>query len=250
MNKEKMYLSTIAPDAPYYAEKYGLGLEIAEFSTAWNMDRRFSVVDPRVRESLKGVSRSILHAPANELFPCAIDEKARELAAFRYRQAISLAKQYGAEKVVIHGGYHPWMYYPVWYVSQSVSFWKDFLKEDPGVQILLENYLETQPDLLVDIAEGVDDPRLQLCLDVGHANAYSYVPVMDWLKSCAPWIGHIHVSNNDGKEDLHQGLQEGTVPMKELLRRIDQLCPEASITLEMTQVQPSLEWLAREGFRM
>ena len=243
MKRKNIYLSTIASDAPFYAREYGFGLEIAEFCTAWNIDRRFELTDSRVQESLQGISRSILHAPSNELFPCAIDEKARELAAYRYRQAIDLAKRYGSKKVVIHGGYHPWMYYPVWYVGQSVSFWKDFLKEDPGVEIVLENVLETQPDLILEILEGVDDPRLRMCFDVGHINAYSYIPIMDWLETCAPWIGHIHVNNNDGREDLHQGLQDGIIPMKELLQRIESLCPEATITLEMTETKSSLEWL-------
>ena len=243
MKRENIFLSTIASDAPIYAREYGFGLEIAEYCTAWNIDRRFELTDSRVQESLQGISRSILHAPSNELFPCAIDEKVRELAAYRYRQAIDLAKRYGSKKVVIHGGYHPWMYYPVWYVGQSVSFWKDFLKEDPGVEIVLENVLETQPDMILDILEGVDDPRLRMCFDVGHINAYSYIPIMDWLETCAPWIGHIHVNNNDGREDLHQGLQDGIIPMKELLQRIESLCPEVTITLEMTETKSSLEWL-------
>lgn len=246
MKKENIYLSTIASDAPLFAREYGLGLEIAEYSTAWNMDRRFEVTDPRVKESLKGISRSILHAPVNELFPCAVDEKARELAACRYRQAIDLAEGYGSHKIVIHGGYTPWFYHPAWYVSQSIAFWKDFLKENPDVNIVLENVLETTPDLIVDIVEGVNDPRLRMCFDVGHINAYSYVPILDWLETCAPWIGHIHINNNDGREDQHSGLHEGSVPMKEVLRRINSLCPEATVTLEMTEVKPSLDWLQKE----
>ena len=246
MNREKIYLSTIASDAPLFAREYGFGLEIAEYSTAWNMDRRFEVTDPRVKESLKRISRSILHAPVNELFPCAVDEKARELAAYRYRQAIDLAKRYGSQKIVIHGGYTPWFYYPAWYVSQSIAFWKDFLKENPDVNIVLENVLETTPDLIVEILEGVDDPRFRMCFDVGHINAYSYVPILDWLEKCAPWVGHIHINNNDGREDGHKGLHEGSVPMKEVLRRIDALCPEATVTLEMTETKSSLEWLKKE----
>ena len=246
MKKENIYLSTIASDAPLFAREYGLGLEIAEYSTAWNMDRRYEVTDPRVKESLKGISRSILHAPVNELFPCAVDEKARELAACRYRQAIDLAKGYGSHKIVIHGGYTPWFYHPAWYVSQSIAFWKDFLKENPDVNIVLENVLETTPDLIVDILEGVNDPRFRMCFDVGHINAYSYVPILDWLEACAPWIGHIHVNNNDGREDGHKGLHEGSVPMKEVLRRINSLCPEATVTLEMTEMKPSLDWLQKE----
>ena len=222
MKKENIYLSTIASDAPFFARKYGFGLEIAEYSTAWNMDRRFDVTDSRVRESLKGISRSIFHAPVNELFPCAVDEKARELAAY---------------------GYTPWFYYPVWYVSQSIAFWKEFLKENPDGNIVLENVLETTPDLIVDILEGVNDPRLRMCFDVGHINAYSYVPILDWLEVCAPWIGHIHINNNNGKEDRHSGLQDGNIPMKELLRKMDVLCPEATVTLEMTETKSSLEWM-------
>ena len=246
MNREKIYLSTIASDAPYFARKYGFGLEIAEYSTAWNMDRRYAVTDSHVKESLKGVSSSILHAPTNELFPCAVDEKARELAAYRYRQAIDLAKSYGSSKIVIHGGYTPWFYYPVWYVSQSISFWKEFLKENPDVNIVLENVLETQPDMIVDILEGVNDPGLRMCFDVGHINAYSYVPILDWLEVCAPWIGHVHINNNDGKEDGHKGLQEGNIPIKEILRRIDTLCPDATVTLEVTEAKSSLDWLREE----
>lgn len=246
MNRDKIFLSTIASDAPFYARKYGFGLEIAEYCTAVNMDRRFDVVDPRVQESLTGISGSILHAPTNELFPCAVDEKARELAAYRYKQAIELAKRYGSQKIVIHGGYTPWFYYPVWYIAESTSFWKEFLQENPGVEIVLENVLETKPDIIRDIVEGVDDPRFRLCMDIGHANAYSYVPIMDWLETCAPWIGHFHINNNYGREDLHNSLQDGSIPVKDLLRRIDALCPDATVTLEVTDIKSSLDWLQKE----
>ena len=117
------------------------------------------------------------------------------------------------------------------------------MKEDPEVEIVLENVLETQPDMILDILEGVDDPRLRMCFDVGHINAYSYIPIMDWLETCAPWIGHIHINNNDGREDQHMGLKDGSIPMKELLSRLAVLCPEATITLEMTETKPSLMWL-------
>ena len=107
MRKENIYVSTIATDAVRVAKEYGLGLEIAEYCTAWNMDEKFAGVDGVVKKKLEDISESLLHAPYNELFPCAIDKKARQLAAYRYRQAIDLAKRYGAKKVIIHGGYNP-----------------------------------------------------------------------------------------------------------------------------------------------
>ena len=243
MDKTRLYISTTASDAHAVAEKNGLGIEIAEYCTAWNMDEKFEEVHPKVQEKINGIPGRILHAPFNELFPCAIDKKARELAASRYRQAIELVKQYDATKVVIHGGYNPWIYYPVWYVEESIKFWKVFLQEDPSVEIVLENVLETEPQWLQDIVKGVDDPRLRLCLDIGHVNAYSKIPVADWLKEWAPYLSHFHIHNNDGSWDTHSPLDCGNIPMWEFLDSAAVLCPEATFTLELLEAESSVRWL-------
>lgn len=246
MKRDAFLISTIDPNAKDIAARFGLGLEIAEYCTAWNMDEKFAETDSEVREKLDGISLRVLHAPFNELFPCAIDPKARELARCRYTQAVELAKKYGADKVVIHGGYNPWIYYPVWYVEQSILFWKDFLKEDPGVEIVLENVLEPEPEMLLDIVKGVDRPRLRLCLDTGHVNAYSKIPVMQWLEMCAPYISHFHIHNNDGSWDTHSALDQGNIPMRELLNQAEALCPAATYTLELMEAEPSVRWLLEE----
>lgn len=246
MRRERIYISTTASDDASVARKYGLGLEIAEFCTAWNMDDRFPETDAVVQSKLQGIPNRVLHAPFNELFPCAIDPKARQLAASRYRQAIQLAKKYGATKIIIHGGYNPRIYYPVWYTEQSILFWKDFLQEDPGVEIVLENVLEEEPGMLLDIIKGVADPRLRICLDVGHVNAYSGIPVMDWLENCGPWISHFHIHNNDGSWDTHNALYQGNIPIKELLNRGETLCPDATVTLELMEAEASVRWLLEE----
>ena len=131
-------------------------------------------------------------------------------------------------------------------------FWKEFMQEDPGVEIALENVLETEKEWLVDIVKGVDHPRFRMCLDVGHVNAYSKTPVNEWLEAWAPYITHFHIHNNagfgtDGTADQHAPLMEGSIPMKELLLRIGELCPDATIALELMKNQSSVEWLLEEG---
>ena len=248
MKRDKAYVSTISTDAVRVAKEYGLGLELAEYCTAWNMDEKFSGVDGVVKKKLEGIWGCTLHAPYNELFPCAIDKKARELAAYRYRQAIELAKRYGATKVIIHGGFTPRIYFPIWYVEQSVGFWKTFLADEPGVEIVLENVMEDDPAWLLDIVKSVDDPRLKLCLDIGHVNAYSKVPVMDWLEAWAPFISHFHVHNNDGSRDQHNALTDGSIPMERFLTRAEALCPDATYTLELMKYRPSVEWLSENNW--
>ena len=242
MKREQIYLSTVDPRAGELARELGLGVEIAEYCTAWNMDREYPQTDERLRGALAGNPRRILHGPFNELFPCAIDPEARDLAARRYRQAIALARDYGADKVVIHAGFNPWLYYPVWFREQSAVFWREFLAEEPGVEIVLENVLEQEPEWMTDILRAVDSPRLRLCLDVGHVNAYSPVDAAQWLRRCAPWISHFHLHNNNGTRDAHDPLFRGSIPMEELLTLAGALCPEATFTLEL----PDAENSARE----
>ena len=247
MKRENWYLSTIDQQAQTLAVQYGLGLEIAEYCTASNMDDLYAQTDALVRNKLRGISRRVLHGPFNELFPCAIDPKARALARERYIQAIALARDYGANKVVIHGGYNPRIYYPCWYTEQSILFWREFLREIPqGMEVCLENVLEEEPGMLIDIVRAVEDPRLRLCLDVGHVNAYSKIPAVEWVERCAPWLSHFHIHNNDGSWDTHSALNQGTLPMEKLLDLAQQVCPEGSYTLELAQAEESVLWLIQK----
>lgn len=246
MKLEQLYLSTIASDIRI-ARQYGIGVEIAEYCTACNMDEYLGETDASVQAELEGVFKRIFHAPFNELFPCAIDPKARELAQSRFLQAMQLAKQYGATKMVVHGGYNPWMYFPSWYTEQSILFWRNFLRKTPGIEIVLENVMEKTPELLLDIIKQVDSPYLRMCLDIGHANVYSEVSAVEWLTACAPYISHFHIHNNDGTWDTHSALNVGSIPMEELLILSQIQCPNATYTLEVREGNSSIEWLMNRG---
>ena len=244
MNTQKLHISTTASDAYAVARKYGLGIEIADFCTAWNMDDELAETEKHLRSNLNGISSRLLHAPFNELFPCAIDRKAGELTAYRYMQAVELSERYRASKVIIHGGYNPYIYYPEWYVEKSILFWKSFIKHIPEtVNIVLENTLEQTPELLLDIIKGVDDVRLRLCLDVGHINAYSEIPATKWIEDCAGFISHFHLHNNDSSCDSHSALDQGTVPMRKIFELIDEICPDASYTLELMDAETAVSWI-------
>ena len=156
----------------------------------------------------------------------------------------------GIRQVVLHGGFIPHVYFPEWYVEQSVLFWRDFLQEVPPDFVLaLENVMEPSPDTLVSITAGVDDPRLGLCLDVGHANTcVSRTPPLDWIAPMAPYLRHVHLHNNRGQDDLHAPLDEGTVPMGEIIGAVLEQAPRATFTIENQDALPSLRWLAQQGY--
>ena len=111
------------------------------------------------------------------------------------------------------------------------------------MEVVLENVLEREPAWILDIIKGVDNPRLRMCLDIGHVSAYSNVPVMDWLEVCAPYISHFHIHNNDGTMDQHNALNDGRIPMREFFLRAEELCLDATFTLELMEAEPSVRWL-------
>lgn len=241
MLKGHLYLSTIDPQAGDLARKYGLGLEIAEYCTAYNMDIHRAEAERRVAAQTRDVSRLLFHGPFNELFPCAIDPLARELAARRFSQALQLSQELGASKLILHGGFQERIYFPCWYVEQSVIFWKEFLANHPGgYQICLENVLEPEPEMLLSIVQQVNDPRLRLCLDVGHVNAYASTPAAEWIDCWGDWLTHTHLHNNDGTADTHSAPDQGTLPLEALIAALPS---SATATLELPEIGSSIQWL-------
>ena len=245
MKRERLFLSTIADDAVQTAREFGLGVELAQFCLAENMDK----TPPDVQKSLDAalqMPRRVLHAPFAELCPAAIDPLVRAVTRRRFLQAAALAKRYGAEKMVVHSGFIPLVYYPEWFAPQSAAFWREFLNDVDGLTLCVENVMETSPDALRQIAEQVNDPRLRICFDVGHAFCQSG-ELAPWLDALAPYSSHVHLHNNHGTFDEHLGLPDGTLDMAAVIRQLEALAPQATYTLEVRSARASVEWLLKEG---
>ena len=245
MKKERLFLSTIADDAVQTAREFGLGVELAQFCLAENMDKTPPDVQASFDAALE-VPRRVFHAPFAELCPAAIDPLVREVAKRRFLQAAALAKRYGAEKMVVHSGFIPLVYYPEWFAPQSAAFWREFLNDVDGLTLCVENVMETSPDALRQVAEQVNDPRLRICFDVGHAFCQSG-ELAPWLDALAPYSSHVHLHNNHGTFDEHLGLPDGTLDMATVIRQLEALAPQATYTLEVRSARASVEWLLKEG---
>ncbi|MBQ1281742.1 MAG: sugar phosphate isomerase/epimerase [Oscillospiraceae bacterium] len=246
--QERLYLSGMDENALQLAKQYGLGFEVTEFCYAAAMDAAFDL--SAKCSALSGVARLWFHAPFAELSPCAIDPKIRALTAQRYRQSIELALQLGIRRIVIHSGFIPLVYFPEWFVPESIRFWREFLQEMPqDILIALENVMDSSPQMLVDIAEGVGDPRFGLCLDLGHANSsISETAPLDWIEPMLPWLRHVHLHSNEGGWDIHAPLGSGTVPAGAALDLLLDRAPAATFTIENMDCRDSLRWLEEHGY--
>ena len=246
---DRLYISTIDRKAPQLAEKYGLGLEIADFCVGSNLDDDFVPYGREGLEKMKLGLPMVFHCPFAELSPCAIDPKVRQVVLYRHRQALHFALQNGINRLVVHGGYVPLVYFPQWFVAESIKYWKAFLESEKGdFTIYLDNVMDDDSCMLKEIVRRVDDPRLRLCLDVGHSNCISPQSVEEWVEIMGEDIGHVHIHNNDGCFDQHRPLDEGTLQMEKVLDLLTERVPDCSFTIECMDAESSVLWLKDRGY--
>lgn len=241
----KWYISEMDARAQSLAARAGMGVEIIDFCIPENLDNRNLPQQRRVQ--LQQFSLT-LHAPYSEIFPSAIDPMMRKLAMHRLLQAANISSEMKIARMIAHSGFAPQMYYPEWFVPRSIEFWREFLSKVPsGVEIALENVLDTQPEYIAQICDEVGDARLKICLDVGHVNAYSPTPVEAWIRILGERIAHVHLHNNDASRDSHSALALGSMNILKLLTLLDFHAPQASICIESMDALSCLKFLNDGG---
>ena len=255
--KGRLAIATVCSNWRQVADTYGVGIEIDHYCQAENMDapRRDKVL-ALLKKDLETYRAPVLHAPFNELFPAAIDPKALALAKERFLDAARLAQDLGIHRMVVHSGYVPFVYFKEWHIPRSVEFWSEFIAQQPAdFEIAIENVLDDEPEMLAKIAEGVNDPRVGVCYDAGHANIVSKAGQDEWMATLAPYLKHLHIHNNDGERDYHRGFTEGTLDIARILdqalaiRRDDRGGRgDITVTAELLKDEGSFVWLKEKGY--
>lgn len=243
----QFWISELDPRALELARRWNLGIETIAFCTAENMEDAAMIA--RKAAELEPFPEKSLHAPYYELTPCAIDSLIHKVSLHRYKQAVQLCADMGVRRLVVHSGYQPQTYYPEWFVPKSIAFWRSFMQNlEDDLEIVLENVLDPSPEYLVAIVDAVNDARLKICLDVGHALAYSDIPVSEWISTMGSRIAHVHLHNNSGKTDAHAALDCGVLDVEDVLRRLDVAAPEAAIVIESVDGEACVRYLLERGY--
>jgi sugar phosphate isomerase/epimerase len=174
--------------------------------------------------------------------------------------SLRFAKGIGAGVVVCHAGQRVGARDARYSMGDQLSAERSALREagdlagELGVTIALENYYPEQPILrgavydysvwpsqLAEQISAVDHPAVGICLDVGHAALAAGFFGFDLVEECAaiaPLVRHVHLHDNlqktnltgepqasehtvYGLGDLHLPPGRGTIPLEDLLRRIE-----------------------------
>lgn len=216
--------------------RYPVGLEVISFSI-WevldNLEHSISYYQNEFT-SFKDHTPLAFHGPFLDLQPGSCDGKVRSLTKERFEASYKAAQAFGSKEMIFHTGYLPNAHIEKYWLENVVVFWKEFL-EDKSKECMfyIENVLDTDWELLREIVDRVNRPNFKACLDIGHVNAYSHKTVEEWIKALGERIGYVHLHNNDGTGDTHQGLEHGTLPIQTILQQLKHDAPHAKWSLEI-----------------
>jgi sugar phosphate isomerase/epimerase len=225
------------------AKTHGLGIEMMAFAYPDTLDNDWQSIVAEYRTLLRDVPGLItMHGPFFDMVPGSIDRKIEQITMERYQQAVRIAADVGAKIIVFHANFIAAIRtdaYRQGWQERNVVFWHEMAAyaEQHDVTLAVENMWEFDPYIIGDVLRRVEHPRLRACLDVGHAHLFSKHPFEEWLKALEPYLVHLHLNNNPGDMDIHQGLHDGVLDYAALLPKLRALPNPPSMTLEMDRVE-------------
>lgn len=238
-------------------QKYHLGIEVQSFFDPY-LDDFQEILDEHKRVLSNMSCGKSLHAPFWNLNLGTKMKGLRKETLDTFQNAYRLAETLGCTEIVVHNGYIPGSYGYGGWADRAVDFWNEFFYgKDDSIVMCIENQFEEDSEIMKMEIDTVHDPRLKICLDVGHAHANSNMPAEERISSLGDRIAYFHLHNNHGKQNIkgrnddeHLGLNGGTIDMKGLLCLAESHCPEAiwNIETSIKYLEESISFLKENQY--
>lgn len=224
------------------SQEYDAGFEYNDFfnpavySDEEEIKRRIQVYKQLDRDR----SKDTLHGVFIDMAAASKDPYIRKYSREKMEQSVVIATELGVKGVIFHSGLIGELqlssYIKDW-ADEQESFIRKLLEDYPSIEIYMENTFEKSPAALLRLKERLkDEERFRLCLDYGHA-CLSPTPIKEWIVSLTPFIGHMHVNDNDLHADLHLVPGEGMIDFMECKKLLEENGINTSVLLEIAGVE-------------
>jgi sugar phosphate isomerase/epimerase len=212
-----------------------------------NTDAFAAIADKFQSENLQ----CTLHAPFHDLVPGGFDTRIVELSREKLRRAFALIKIFKPQSIVCHLGFEQnkhetnierWL-------EVAVATWNDLIiiAETEGTRVMFENTYETQPSVHRQLFAALESKNIGFCLDTGHVMAFTGTGWQPWLVELEPWLGQLHLHDNDGRRDDHIAIGEGIFDFHALFQHLHDKKITPLVTLEPHTEQDL--WLSLENIQ-
>jgi sugar phosphate isomerase/epimerase len=222
------------------------------------VDDGLHMLDDKRVEALNRISGAFnieytIHAPMADINIAAADRNLRRFVMKRLEKSMQYAHQLDCLLWVFHPGSHSAIssFYPGWDWQVNLESVRTLLAlgRKFNLRIAIENIPEIFPSLLKrvnDFSKFYEElgEDIGMVLDVGHANVNGQTE--EFMDKFGDKIVHIHVSDNDGKQDLHFGIGEGSVNWQNFGKSVRRMRFRGVIMLEsILDVRQSLQNLRK-----
>ena len=219
------------------AGKYGFGFEYNDFFIPDVLDdteKTEALITRYKNHGLPGYCT--LHGAFFDVIVFSSDRKIRETAELRIRQSLDVAVKIGAKGVVFHTNQSPQLTSPSYingWIDKNREFWSRILPEYSNTNIYLENMFDSSPDMLLSLASTLSSfSNFGVCLDYAHAEVFGGGADI-WVEKLSPYIKHIHINDNDLKDDLHMAVGDGKIDWHKFRYYYNRFFRECSVLIEV-----------------
>lgn len=198
-------------------------------------------------------SRDTMHGAFLDIVVNSEDPEIYEISKKRVYQCMDIAREMGIKAVIFHTNYianFKLEHYRQCWIERNEKFWRETLKAYPDLMIYLENMFDESPDMLCALAKRMEDEeRFGVCLDFAHAYV-SGTPIDVWVDKLKPYIKHIHINDNDGEEDSHFPIGQGSFPWDKYKEWMQEMEANPSLLIEvvgMKAFKESYDYMKEQG---
>lgn len=237
------------------AKQYDLGFEYNDFFVPKLLDdaNQLDEVTGMYLQAQEMPQYCTLHGAFLDVTVFSDDSLIAKASDYRVEQSLKLAELLGAKGVVFHTNYianFRLESYRKSFVEKNATYWKEKLSRHKDLQIYIENMFDDTPELLVQLAEAMKDvDNFGICFDYAHAHVFGNPQEIEtWVQALAPYVKHLHINDNDWKQDLHLAVGDGNIDWKRFKTYYETYFPEATVLIEvsgMEKIRKSLDYLDR-----
>ena len=233
------------------AEKYSLNFEYNEFTKpeVYNDEAEMNRIIDFYKNLDRDRSQDTMHGAFLGVDIAAVDPLMREQSRKLCKQSLQIAQSLNIKGAVFHTGLIGTLrveYYVNNWLDNATAFWGNLCKEYPDIEIYMENSFEQEPDVFIKLMDRMRDyDNFKLCLDYGHAILTS-TKIEKWVEAFAPFIGHIHLNDNDLVDDLHLAVGTGKIDFNKYFNLLNQYGIDSPVLLEMNgydKVEKSIRFI-------
>lgn len=140
------------------------------------------------------------------------DPMIRRVSEYRVKQSIDIANELGVRGVVFHTNLIPNFlnesYLEHW-VQRNQKFFTEVAFANPHLNFYMENMFDVSAIPLYQLAVDMKEiSNFGICFDYAHAEIFGEKDY-GWKETWFPYIGHIHINDNDGRQDAHLPVGNG-----------------------------------------